>query len=332
MPLMTSHRPLKIGIVGTGFAAQRRAESLQADDRAQLLYFSGNSPESIVNFSQKYQISALDSAISLASHPDLDLIVIANVNQAHASIARTALKSGKHVIVEYPLAFHPAAAAELITLAETENKLLHVEHIELLGGLHQTQQQYLATLGNIHLARYTTIAPGRPAPQRWTFHRDLFGFPLIAALSRIHRFTNLFGEVESVSCHCRYWNAPESDYFLACLCEAQLLFKNGLIAEVTYGKGEVFWQNERTFTIHGEGGSLIFEGEKGQLINSEGSQVLEVETRRGLFAKDTAMVLDYLFDQVPLYVTPQASLYALEVAYAAYQSSLSGKTVFLGAN
>ena len=203
MPLMTSHRPLKIGIVGTGFAAQRRAESLQADDRAQLLYVSGNSPESIANFSQKYQISALDSALSLASHPDLDLIVIANVNQAHASIARTALKSGKHVIVEYPLAFHPAAAAELITLAETENKLLHVEHIELLGGLHQTQQQYLDSLGNIHLARYTTIAPGRPAPRRWTFHRDLFGFPLIAALSRIHRFTNLFGEVESVSCHCR---------------------------------------------------------------------------------------------------------------------------------
>ncbi len=83
---------------------------MQADDRAQLLYFSGNSPESIANFSQKYQISALDSAVSLASHPDLDLIVIANVNQAHASIARTALKSGKHVIVEYPLAFHPAAA------------------------------------------------------------------------------------------------------------------------------------------------------------------------------------------------------------------------------
>jgi biliverdin reductase len=44
------------------------------------------------------------------------------------------------------------------------------------------------------------------------------------------------------------------------------------------------------------------------------------------------MVLDYLFDRVPLYVTPQASLYALEVAYAAYQSSLSGKTVFLGSN
>jgi len=32
-------------------------------------------------------------------------------------------------------------------------------------------------------------------------------------------------------------------------------------------------------------GERIFEGEKGQLINSEGSQALEVETRRGLFAE-----------------------------------------------
>jgi biliverdin reductase len=329
---MTSNPLLKVGIIGTGFAAQRRAESFQADARARLLYVSGNSPESTANFSQKYAVSALDSAVSLATHPDLDLIVVANVNQAHASIARTALKSGKHVIVEYPLTFHPAEAQELITLAETQNKLLHVEHIELLGGLHQSQQQYLSSLGSIHLARYTTIAPQRPAPRRWTFHRHLFGFPLIAALSRIHRFTNLFGAVESVSCQCRYWDAPESDFFLACLCEAQLLFKSGVIAQVTYGKGEVFWQGDRTFAIHGDAGSLIFEGETGRLITADGSQPLEAEARRGLFAKDTTMVLDYLCDQVPLYVTPQASLSALEVAYAAYQSSLSGKTVFLSKN
>jgi biliverdin reductase len=329
---MTPNHPLKVGIVGTGFAAQRRAESFHADARAHLLYVSGNSPESIANFSQKYEISALDSATSLAAHPDLDLIVIANVNQAHAAIARTALKSGKHVIVEYPLAFHPREAQELIDLAQTQNQLLHVEHIELLGGLHQTQQQYLSNLGHPYLARYTTIAPGRPAPRRWTFHRDLFGFPFIAALSRIHRFTNLFGAVVSVSCQCRYWDAPETDYFLACLCEAQLLFKSGLIAQVTYGKGEVFWQGDRTFAIHGDAGSLIFEGETGRLITVDGSQPLEAEARRGLFAKDTTMVLDYLCDQIPLYVTPQASLYALEVAYAAYQSSLSGKTVFLSEN
>jgi biliverdin reductase len=326
---MTPHHPLKIGIVGTGFAAQRRAESLQSDSRVRLLYVSGNSPGSIANFCQKYGISALDSAESLATHPEIDLIVIANVNQAHASIAKIALQSGKHVIVEYPLAYHPREARELIALAQARNKLLHVEHIELLGGLHQTQQQYLSILGNPYLARYTTIVAQRPAPHRWTFHRDLFGFPLIAALSRIHRFTNLFGSVVSVSCQCRYWNASESDYFIACLCEAQLLFKSGLIAQVTYGKGEVFWQSDRTFTIHGDAGSLIFEGETGQLITADGSQTLEAAARRGLFAKDTTMVLDHLFDQVPLYVTPQDSLYALEVADAAYQSSLSGKTVFL---
>ncbi len=40
------------------------------------------------------------------------------------------------------------------------NKLLHVEHIELLGGLHQTQQQYLASLGNIHLVALLAFLPG----------------------------------------------------------------------------------------------------------------------------------------------------------------------------
>ncbi len=48
-----------------------------------------------------------------------------------------------------------------------------------------------------------------------------------------------------------------------------------------------------------------------------------------MFAQDTAMVLDYLFEQQPLYIQPQASLYALLVANAARESSLTKKAVYL---
>jgi biliverdin reductase len=326
---MTLSHPLKVGIIGTGYAAGRRAESFQADDRCRLLYVSGHSPPSIERFQQTYNLIALDSWHSLVTHPDLDLVVIATVNRDHGSIARSALESGKHVILEYPLANTPTEGRELLELAEKQQKLLHVEHIELLGGLHQAQKRYLPEIGRPHSANYVTIVPQRPAPQRWTFHRELFGFPLIAALSRVHRFTHLFGPVVSVSCQSRYWDAPEEGYFLACLCTAQLRFRCGLIAQITYGKGEVFWKGDRSFEVHGDRGSLVFDGEVGQLIRDEEKMPLDVGTRRGLFAKDTEMILAHLFDNAPLYVTPQESLYALEVAYAAYESSRSGQTVFL---
>jgi biliverdin reductase len=320
--------PLQVGIIGTGFAAARRAESLQADDRSRLLYVSGHNQASLDRFCQTHQLPALDRQ-ELLAHPAIDLVVIASINSEHGPLVRAALDAGKHVIVEYPLASTAEEGRELVQLAEKQQKLLHVEHIELLGGLHQAQQKYLAEIGTPFQARYATVVPQRPAPQKWTFHRHLFGFPLIAALSRVHRFTNLFGPVVSVSCQNRYWDAPEEGYFLACLCEASLLFQNGLIGSITYGKGEVFGKGDRSFEINGDRGSLVFDGEEGRLIRHGEATPLEVGTRRGLFAKDTGAVLDHLFDDLPLYVTPHESLYALEVAQACYESSLSGQTVFL---
>ena len=53
----------------------------------------------------------------------------------------------------------------------------------------------------------------------------------------------------------------------------------------------------------------------------------EIGSRRGLFAKDIAMVLDHLTIGTPLYVTSEASLYSLKVADAARQSTATGIAV-----
>ncbi|MBR8830805.1 MAG: Inositol 2-dehydrogenase/D-chiro-inositol 3-dehydrogenase [Chroococcopsis gigantea SAG 12.99] len=324
--MVNEERLLRVGIIGTGFAASRRAEAFNNDERAKLLFASGYDENNLTSFCGQYGVAPLESSEALTDHPDVDLVVIANVNEEHDRLVRRALEAKKHVIVEYPLSFDPESAENLIQLAKTGERLLHVEHIELLGGLHQSQQKYLSEIGNVFAANYATVTPARPAPRRWTFHKGLFGFPLIAALSRIHRLTNLFGTVESVSSHCRYWDAPEEEYFIACLCTAQLRFHNGIIAGVGYGKGEVFWKDDRTFSIHGDRGSLVYVGETGHLVRDSEEKPLEVGTKRGLFAKDTTMVLDHLYNGSSLYVRAEESLYALKVAHAAYRSALSQET------
>lgn len=322
-------QPIRVGLVGTGYAAKRRAEGFQADERSQLKFVTGNTPANIESFCQTYGVAALDSWQTLVNHPEVDLVVICTINSDRSPIVRGALEAGKHVVIEYPLALAPQEAEEAIALAEERGKLLHVEHIELLGGLHQAIRQYLPEIGEVFYARYATLSPQHPVSERWTYHRELFGFPLSAALSRVHRFTNLFGAVDSVTCQSRFWGTSPSGYYRACLCKAQLNFSSGLLAEVVYGKGEVFWQGDRTFELHGDRGVLIFAGETGTLIRGEETTPISVASRRGLFAKDTQMVLDRLFDGSPLYVTPNASLYALKVADAARQSAETEKIVYL---
>ena len=161
-------------------------------------------------------------------------------------------------------------AEELVALAKTQNKLLHVEHIELLGGLHQALKQHLEKIGDVFYVRYSTINPQHPAPRKWTYNHELFGFPLIGALSRLHRLTDLFGKVLTVNCHQRYWEI-ESEYYQTCFCITQLCFTSGLLAQVVYGKGETIWQSERKFEVHGEKGGLIFDGNTGFFSPSRGN-------------------------------------------------------------
>ena len=319
---------LKVGIVGTGYAAQKRAEALKSDDRAELLIAAGNTPEKLQDFCRINDVDAADDWQKLVNAPDLDLIFICTVNHSCGAIALAAIEAGKHVVVEYPLSLEVDLAAKVIKLAETKRKLLHVEHIEIIGGLHLAIKEYLPQIGEVFHASYTTIAPQHPTRQSWKYHRQMFGFPFSAALSRVHRLTDLLGKVASVNCHYRDWGELNSDYFTACLCQAQLNFQSGVTANITYGKGDRFWQSDRTFEIYGSQGKIVFEGQKGILIR-EDKEEIPVASRRGLFAQDTAMVLDHLGDRQPLYLQPQASLYALQVANAAQKSASTGKVVYL---
>lgn len=321
--------PLKVGIVGTGYAAKKRAEAIKSDPRTDLLTVTGNTSEKLAEFCQAFEVTGIDSWSRLVDLPELDLIFICTINQGCGAIAKAAILARKHVVVEYPLALEAKVAAEVIDLARTKQKLLHVEHIEIIGGLHQSLKQYLPQIGQVFHARYITISSQQPAQQSWKYHRGMFGFPLAAALSRIHRLTDLFGKVKTVSCRDRYWDVAGSDYFTACFCNAQLNFQNGITAEITYGKGDTFYQSDRTLEIYGEKGKILFKGEQGTLISPAGEQEIPVTPRRGLFAQDTAMVLDYLYNQQPLYIEPSASLYALQVANAAQESAATAQVVAL---
>lgn len=320
---------LKVGLVGTGYAARARAEALRADERSHLLAVAGHDPAKTAEFCQTHGAAAV-SYPELVTRADLDLVVIATINRDHGAIARTALEAGKHVVVEYPLCLQAEEARALIDLANRQQKLLHVEHIELLSGIHLALQTALPEIGTPFYVRYSNLTPQHPAPNKWTYQPDLFGFPLMGALSRIHRLTNLFGPVKSVSCQNRYWsNTGLPSPFTSCLCTAQLRFVSGLIAEVIYGKGEALWQAERTLRIEGDRGAIAVDGETGVLITAAGERSLQMGSRRGLFARDTQMVLNHLLEGNPLYVTVDQSLYALQVADAARRSAETGETVYL---
>lgn len=321
-------QPLKIGLVGTGFVAKVRAQSILADDRTTLVAVASSSPQRAQEFAMEFGCKAVANWQELVAMADVDMVVICSTNESHGSIARAAIEALRHVIVEYPLSLDPLEAEDIIIMAANKQIFLHVEHIELLGALHQTMSEWLGKIGQPHYARYSTLVPQRPAPHKWTYHRQQFGFPLAAALSRLHRFTNLFGKVDRVSCQNSY-GGLEEDWYKTSLCTAQLTFQNGLFAEIAYGKGENIWVASRRFEVQGDRGAMVFDGDQGTLIVGEETLSIELGSRRGMFAQDLSLALAHFFDGRENYITPSASLYSLRVANACRVAAEKGAIVVI---
>jgi biliverdin reductase len=331
---MTSYasfsQPLRVGIVGSGFVAKLRAEILSQDPRVKIVAIAGTPA--------KTQAIAQELAIPIHQHqywselvirPDIDLVVICNVNRDHGAVVGQALRSGKHVIVEYPLAFGLQEAEELVKLAKQQNLMLHVEHIELLGGVHQLVMEHISKIGNPFYARYSTKSPHAPVPDKWSYQPELFGFPLTAAVSRLNRIIVLFGKVKAVSCQLKYSGDNLPRWYTSCVCNAQLQFENGVLADISYSKGENFWHPERIMELQGSHGAIVFSGDKGKLITADGETELDAGTTRGLFKKDTENVLSHLFTGTPLYTNHDSILHSLAVANAAEKAAATQQTVMI---
>jgi predicted dehydrogenase len=65
----------------------------------------------------------------LAADPDIDLVDICTPTDYHAPVVLTALKAGKHVLVEKPIALKPEDAVSMVATARQKGKLFMVAHV-----------------------------------------------------------------------------------------------------------------------------------------------------------------------------------------------------------
>ncbi len=115
------------------------------------------------------ETEVLADPLTAATHPEVELVVIASPNDTHARLAEAALRAGKHVIVDKPFTVTLEEARALAELAAEEGRLLSVFQNRRWDGDFLALQDVLASgrLGEVlhfesHFSRY------RPEPRaRW---------------------------------------------------------------------------------------------------------------------------------------------------------------------
>ena len=78
---------------------------------------------------------------TLLGNPELEAIAIATEAQYHYQITRECLLSGKHVLVEKPLALNSQECEDLIGIAKAKSRILMVGHLlEYHSGISKLKQ------------------------------------------------------------------------------------------------------------------------------------------------------------------------------------------------
>ena len=79
-------------------------------------------------------VDAVDNVDTLLSRDDIDAVVIATPVSTHGPLALTALRAGKHVLVEKPMAASVRDAEAMVAAARAAERILMVDHTFIYSG------------------------------------------------------------------------------------------------------------------------------------------------------------------------------------------------------
>lgn len=131
---------IKIGVIGAGHLGKIHIRLLKEIPEFDLVGFVDKSEENSAKVTAEYNIPRFDSLDELLAAVDAIDIVTPTFN--HYESATKAIKLGKHVFIEKPLANNMQEAKDLVALAHEADVKVQVGHVERFNPAFLAAQQY----------------------------------------------------------------------------------------------------------------------------------------------------------------------------------------------
>ncbi|MCL4541169.1 MAG: Gfo/Idh/MocA family oxidoreductase [Chloroflexi bacterium] len=120
--------PIKVGVIGVGVGRGHVREYTQCPD-AELVAICDADPTRLSKVVERFQLTGTKTYTDyqeMLRHPELQAVSIALPNFLHAPVTLAALKAGKHVLCEKPLALNAQEAATMVRTARERGLTLMV--------------------------------------------------------------------------------------------------------------------------------------------------------------------------------------------------------------
>ena len=187
------------GLVGTGAISNKRVGPALVDAKnSKLAAVCDVAEEALRSFASRFDIAhAYTSFDELLANPEVDAVYLATPVFLHAPYAIQALKAGKHVLVEKPMALTVSECEEMVRLARKTGKTLATAYYRRFFPKVQRARQLIeeGTLGKVVMVvsvyhTWYNRPPG--APGGWRTEKARAGGGVLWDMGS-HRFDLLIG-------------------------------------------------------------------------------------------------------------------------------------------
>lgn len=159
---------VNIGIIGCGKIAQvRHIPEYAANPQAKLAAYYDLNAARAAELAKKYGGKAYASVDELLADPTIDAVSVCTSNVTHAEITIAALKAGKHVLCEKPMATTLADCEAMVQTARETGRKLMIGQNQRLAKAHVRARELIAAglIGEIVGFRTTF---GHGGPETWS--------------------------------------------------------------------------------------------------------------------------------------------------------------------
>lgn len=118
-----------VGVIGYGYWGPNLVRNFAESRSARVVAVADARAERLANVTRRYPtVEVTTDVAALIGNPAIDAVAIATPVFSHFELAMAALRAGKHVLVEKPIASTSDEAARLIDEAARRNLVLMVDH------------------------------------------------------------------------------------------------------------------------------------------------------------------------------------------------------------
>ncbi|NUR56101.1 MAG: Gfo/Idh/MocA family oxidoreductase [Acidobacteria bacterium] len=141
-----------VGVIGYGYWGPNIARNVREQRGGDLVAISDLRPQRLADATQRYPgVKTTTRVREVLTNPRVDAVVIATPVSTHYELALEALRAGKHVLVEKPMAMNSAHARHLMEEAARRNLVLAVDHTFVYTGAVRKIRELMASdVGDIY--------------------------------------------------------------------------------------------------------------------------------------------------------------------------------------